>query len=102
MNKKKHDCHKCIWSKKILGSINLSCCITKIIDPENPYGLACKIAKGEVNLVHKDTNEPMITICEQAKSLQAKSLGWANWPIDFNPVWVEDCQYFVDKNIFMP
>lgn len=23
--------------------------------------------------------------------------GWANWPINFDPMWVGDCQYFVSK-----
>lgn len=94
---KNPNCHDCIWSRKLPGSVNLLCTITKVIDPDDWCGLARKIVKGEVSLVHKDTNEPMITICEQAKSL-----GWANWPIDFDPVWIEDCQYFADKNIFMP
>lgn len=20
--------------------------------------------------------------------------GWACWPVDFDPIWIEDCQYF--------
>jgi hypothetical protein len=23
--------------------------------------------------------------------------GWANWPFDFDPVWVEKCDMFIDK-----
>jgi hypothetical protein len=23
--------------------------------------------------------------------------GWANWPMDFDPVWVTDCKFYVEK-----
>ena len=23
--------------------------------------------------------------------------GWASWPLDFDPIWVEDCKFFQEK-----
>ena len=30
-------------------------------------------------------------------NMEEKNLWWASWPLDFDPVWVEECKLFASK-----
>jgi hypothetical protein len=61
-------------------------------DSPKAAGLEILLASHQVQITEKESGEPLVKINEHG----IKN-GWANWPLDFDPVWVEDCRFFLDK-----
>lgn len=95
MENKRSNCYKCKYRGTIPGDAH-SCCnhpITKT--DKNPLTemMAILASVGRVN--------PMIG--DSAKQLNIKlnehgiKNGWANWPYNFDPVWLENCDGFEER-----
>lgn len=93
---KKHNCYNCNFRGTVPGSAHSSCSvITKGIKDEL-LGIAkmleASLALGVHSLVDEKTQEPLVKL-----SPHGVKNGWANWPLDFDPVWVEFCPFYDEK-----
>ena len=68
----KVDCYKCKWSKPIPGSEHLQC-VNPRLSVDSNHILTVKI------------------------SSYGFKRGWANFPYDFDPIWIESCDGFESK-----
>lgn len=82
--KKKHNCYNCIYRDTVTGSAHSSC---KAIPTDK--GLHLLLALGSVNLVDKNTNEPLVK-----KNPVGVKNGWCLYPINFDPVWIDQCKFY--------
>jgi hypothetical protein len=81
----KHDCHNCVHCKNVPGSAHKQCTALG-----NPFKVFMAFKLGTAIVEIKDGDEsfeyPVITL----NPVGVKG-GWANWPIDFDPTWVDNC-----------
>lgn len=72
--KEKPDCYKCIHRRNLVGDVHSKCIHPSISERtfENPLNI-----KGNPHGIQK---------------------GWFNWPVNFDPVWLESCDGFYPKN----
>lgn len=92
---KKPNCYGCKFRGTIPGSAH-SCCTVLRTDTNNPDAptimLEAQIAAGQLSLVDKTTQEPLIKLTEHGVRN-----GWADWPLNFDPTWVEACPFETPK-----
>jgi len=74
-----------------------SCCKAlrhKAKHPSEPdvIKLETHLSIGLVELKGSD-DEPLIRI-----NPHGRKNGWANWPLDFDPIWVSECQFYLPKD----
>jgi hypothetical protein len=50
------------------------------------------LSSHQVQLTNKETNEPLVKMDDHGIRN-----GWASWPIDFDPIWVENCVFETKK-----
>jgi hypothetical protein len=75
---KNHDCYKCQFRKQKPGSAHSEC---EAID--RGIGLMAAIR----GIVPGETELNPIGVRG----------GWAMWPIDFDPTWINRCEFFVER-----
>ena len=86
------DCYKCKFRGSVPGSAHSSCnVIRQASDIEKARELELLIAGGQVSLTDQDDN-PIVKLNPHG----VKS-GWAMWPLDFDPTWVDSCGFFKEK-----
>jgi len=90
------DCYKCLMRGSVPMSAH-SCCKAlrhKASNPNDPgvIKLETHLAIGLVSL-KTDEDEEMIKI-----NPHGRKNGWANWPLDFDPTWVSECQFYLPKD----
>jgi hypothetical protein len=86
------DCYKCKFRGSVVGSAHSSCKILKqISDKEKTEQLEFMLAMGQVTLTNGE-NEPLVKL-----NPHGVKNGWAIWPINFDPVWIESCVFFKNK-----
>lgn len=93
---KNKNCYDCKFKGSVPGSAHSSCNILKeaITDSSKRTQLELLLATHQVKLTMGENEEPMVKMNEHG----IKN-GWANWPLDFDPVWIEDCKFFNEKNL---
>jgi hypothetical protein len=64
----------------------------KSSNKEGAMELEILVASHQVEMTIKTTGEPAVKLNEHG----VKN-GWADWPLNFDPVWVEDCKFFEEK-----
>jgi hypothetical protein len=87
-------CYQCKFRGTVPGSAHSSCTVLRTVLDGMDDG---KIAAVEVALM---TGQATLSSEDgEAVKLNPHGVknGWANWPLDFDPVWVEKCELFVDK-----
>lgn len=84
-------CYKCKYRGTVPGSAHSSCTVIRSTQEEKAEMLELLIAGGQLVLTDQDDN-PIVKLDEYG----IKS-GWANWPLDFDPTWVDSCGFFKDK-----
>lgn len=92
MDSKKHNCYKCNFRGTLPGSAHSRCnFIKETFSGEEAHAtlLEMRLATNNVELTVKETREPLIVMAETG--IRG---GWATWPIDFDPIWVEKCLMF--------
>jgi hypothetical protein len=87
-------CYSCKFKGTVPGSAHSSC---KVIsenssDKTKAFELEMLLASHQVQMTDKGTDEPLVKLNEHGIKK-----GWANWPLDFDPVWVESCRFFLEK-----
>ena len=89
------DCYKCLMRDSVPGSAH-SCCKAlryKAKHPNDPdvIKLEAHLAIGFVEI--KTDEGPVIKI-----DPHGRKNGWANWPLEFDPTWVSECQFYLPKD----
>lgn len=88
-------CYECKYRGTVLGSVHSSCkSLREICDNTKDVSLLeLLIGSGSVQMTVTDSDsgktEPIVSLNEHG----VKN-GWANWPIDFDPIWVDKCKLF--------
>lgn len=90
----KNNCYSCKFRGSVPGSAH-SCC--KVIsdntsDKGKAFELEILLASHQVQMTDKTTNESLVKLNEHGIKNR-----WANWPLDFDPIWVEECRFFLEK-----
>ena len=49
------------------------------------------IAMKQVSLINEATKEELVQLNDHG----VKN-GWASWPIDFDPIWIEKCAFYTE------
>ncbi len=78
---RKHNCYTCRHRRQALGSAHSACAL--IGGPNSIESLACAIA-----IVTPDGIEV---------NEHGRRNGWATWPINFDPIWIEKCDFYAAK-----
>ena len=81
----KPNCHECEYQGKAIGSVHSTCkypgTSTGMLDFFVPQNLALRQKLKIVGNPHGVRN------------------GWFMWPVNFDPVWLENCDGFKSKNL---
>ena len=88
---KKPNCYNCKFRGTVPGSAHSSCTVLRNPasgEDRNSELIELGLATGNLQLTDKYTNEPIVKLDKHGVRN-----GWANWPIDFDPVWVERCAF---------
>lgn len=84
------NCHECEFVGNVPGSVHRSCNIL------GDKGLEFLASTGaiQVNISDKDgSNERSAIEIDE----YGKSMGWAIWPVNFDPTWIKKCAFFTNK-----
>lgn len=89
------NCSECKYSKTIPGDCHLSC---NVINEHVGFEKLSSIQK--VNLT-------TICVLNKAELFESKNIleidthgfrkGWADWPLNFDPIWINYCKLFQNK-----
>ena len=84
------DCHNCKFVGNVAGSAHRSCNLIE----DSAARILLVSGHLEINVTDKETGEkvPAIEISEWGKSH-----GWAAWPLNFDPIWIDKCVFFTKK-----
>jgi hypothetical protein len=91
----KINCYNCIFRSTVAGSVHSSCTVLRELSKgtdqeENLTFLEFNLAANKVTLFVDE--EPAIKL-----NPHGVAKGWAMWPLNFDPIWVEDCKFFKNK-----
>lgn len=87
------NCYECKWRREVPGSAH-SRCTHPSIGPINPMQELMSIfaSVGRVPPVVGNTKE--LAIKGNPRGIAG---GWFNWPVNFDPIWLEHCNGFEAK-----
>jgi hypothetical protein len=83
------NCYKCKYRGNLSGSTHSRCNVIKSTNNEKSEELEFLIATGAFTLINSITKEELVKL----DSHGVRS-GWAQWPINFDPIWVESCVFY--------
>ena len=92
---KKFDCYTCKYRGKVAGSAHSSCnhpSLTKVKDNPMLNLMAIFASVGR--------NPPMIASSEELNikgNSHGIKNGWFNFPFNFDPIWLENCDGYIKK-----
>lgn len=76
-----HNCYTCKYRSEVPGSVNSSCNAA-----EDKLFVAAFVAQSSGNFPNLKLNQ------------HGMKNGWAFWPVDFDPCWVERCNFYERKD----
>jgi hypothetical protein len=90
----KPNCYKCIYRGNVPGSAHSRCNVlsSNCSSESEVFRLEILLSTNQVQLTNKETKDPLVKLNDHG----IKN-GWASWPIDFDPVWVEGCIFETKK-----
>ncbi|MHA1333266.1 MAG: hypothetical protein ACTSPL_04225 [Candidatus Odinarchaeia archaeon] len=89
------DCWKCKWHRRIAGDVHIKCA--------HPEAEKLKAATINEVLLRVFAGWEIVPLIPKDFALKIKldpigiKRGWANWPWNFDPIWVEECSGFEEK-----
>lgn len=91
------NCHECIYVSQVAGSTHKSCStLEKLsLDKNIILEISFLLLLGKIELTYVNDEEKRVPIIEIDE--YGKKQGWANWPLDFDPIWVKKCGFFLSK-----
>lgn len=82
----KPNCYKCTHRESLKYSAHSRCnAVTKENTMEDIFAYV---------VASDNRNHPDVRV---KGNLTGINNGWFNWPIDFDPVWVDECKFFQEK-----
>lgn len=92
-----HDCYKCKYRENLPGSAHSRCNVIlesarAVNDEETGRQLEFAISVGAMTIGNEETGEELVKL-----DPHGVAKGWAAWPIDFDPTWVNECPFFTQK-----
>ena len=86
----KPNCYECKYRDNLPGNAH-SCCRNPAIPNKdsNEFGALCQLLSGEFSAAAAKLN-----IRGNAHGIRS---GWFMWPADFDPVWLENCDGFKQR-----
>ena len=95
----KPNCYDCKYKGSVVGSAHSSCHHPAFESQKSALGMV-------VSILASAKRVPVNTIISQECKVKGNShgikSGWFNHPWNFDPVWLEECNGFKDKNTGMP
>ena len=90
----KPNCYNCKFRGTVPGSAHSRCNVlsSTCSDDSKVFELEIMLSTHRVQLTNKETGEPLVKLNDHGIRN-----GWASWPIDFDPVWVEGCVFETKK-----
>ena len=90
----KPNCYNCKFRGTVPGSAHSRCNVLSSTCSDEPklFELEIMLSTHSVQLTNKDTGEPLVKFDDHGIRN-----GWASWPIDFDPVWIERCVFETKK-----
>lgn len=90
---KEKDCYNCKFRGNVSGSAHSCCNVIRgtVSDKEKGLELELLLASHQVEMTRG--GEPIVKL-----NKHGIANGWANWPLDFDPTWVESCEFHTEKN----
>jgi len=91
---KKFDCYKCKHRGTVPGDCH-SCCKHPSVGDTSPIGAIMGIlaSVGRVSPVKKENSLNIKGVAHGINN------GWFNWPYNFDPTWLENCDGFESEEI---
>jgi len=80
-----NECYKCKYRGTVAGSCHSSCDHPDLKEDKKWLHILVVLKLGATSVGEKPNNWLVIGNSHGIKS------GWFNWPVDFDPVWVERC-----------
>lgn len=77
------NCYDCKHRRNLAGNCHSSC--SALAKEDQPFAAFSVIMTGKY-------------LSNIQGKLHGVRSGWFNWPLDFDPVWVEKCNYFEKKD----
>jgi hypothetical protein len=84
------DCYNCKFRGGVIGSAHSSCKVISETKTENSSLLELMLSTHQVRMT--DGDRDLVEL-----NPHGISNGWANWPLDFDPVWVKSCKFYTLK-----
>jgi hypothetical protein len=90
MENKKPNCYGCKFRGTVPGSAHSRCNLisSTVSDETKKFELEIMLATHQIQLTNGNTGEPLVSMNEMG--IRG---GWASWPLDFDPVWLEVCAF---------
>ena len=86
---KNPNCHKCVYRKSIPGDAHLECSHPSI--ENNSLRILLDLMGSKNNVSITDLNIKF--------NPYGIRMGWFNWPMNFDPTWLENCEGYKEKLI---
>ncbi|RUP42177.1 MAG: hypothetical protein EKK63_02450 [Acinetobacter sp.] len=86
------NCYDCKFQGTVPGSAH-SCC-TFIPEDMRLKLMLLYLSGKQLVITQEESEEPVPILNLDPHGIKN---GWANWPVDFDPVWVSDCKLFTSK-----
>jgi hypothetical protein len=84
------NCYNCKFRGGVVGSAHSSCKVISETKVENSLLMEVLLSTHQIRL----TSDGKDIVNLDPHGIKN---GWANWPMDFDPVWVTDCKFYVEK-----
>lgn len=85
----KPDCYKCIYMGTLPGDVHSCCKHPAIKADSNSFGAMVELLSGKF--------DDAIAKLEIRGNQHGMQMGWFIWPANFDPVWLENCNGFKEK-----
>ena len=89
-----HNCNNCKFKGFVPDSSHhISCTVLRVNGINSDVKLLeLLMSTNQVELINTTTNEPHVKINEYGKKN-----GWANYPLNFDPIWIEHCELYINN-----
>ncbi len=90
----KPNCYECKFRGTVPGSAHSRCNVlsSNCSNESEVFELEILLSTHRVQLTNKETNESLVKLNDHGIVN-----GWASWPIDFDPIWVDGCVFETKK-----
>lgn len=82
-------CYNCKFRGTLPGTHHSRCNLIKETNQKESGAMELMLAMKQVSLINEGTKEELVQL-----NPHGVKNGWASWPIDFDPIWVEKCSFY--------